>query len=104
LTRTRSEEDVYAQLFELPGAEPSARLERSINDELLPALRSEEGFCGALSLVRRGTGEMLVLVFWETEYQAASPLHPSVTVLLGNLGAAGPTSGVPTLWEVGARA
>ena len=68
---------MYAQAFELPGTEPSARLEQSINDELFPALRTEAGFCGALSLVRRETGEILLLVFWETENEAASPLHPS---------------------------
>ena len=92
MTRTRKR----AKTFELPGTEPSARLEQSINDELFPALRTEAGFCGALSLVRRETGEMLLLVFWETENEAASPLHPSLTALLDKLGTAETTSGMPS--------
>ena len=76
---------MYAQAFELPGTEPSARLEQSINDELLPALRTEEGFCGALSLVRPETGEILLLVFWETENEAASPLSPRCSTTSGPL-------------------
>ena len=95
---------MYAQVFELPGAERSERLSRTIKGELLPALRTAEGFCGALSLVRRETGEMLLLVFWETESEAAHPLHPALTALLDGLGTAAPTSCMPELWEVAARA
>jgi hypothetical protein len=95
---------VYAQVFELPGTGRSERLDRSINGELLPALRTEEGFCGALSLIRRETGEMLLLVFWETENETASPLHPRLAALLDEIETAGPTSRTPKVWEVGARA
>ena len=93
---------MYAQTFELPGPERAERLHRAISAELLPALRTERGFSGALSLIRPETGEMLLLVFWETEDLAKRPLHPCLAALLDELGTAGATSG--TLWEVGARA
>jgi hypothetical protein len=95
---------VYAQVFELPGAEQSERLNRSIHGELIPALRAEGGFCGALSLVRRETGEMLLLVFWETENEATRPLLPCLAALLDELGTTGRSGCVPEIWEVGARA
>jgi hypothetical protein len=47
---------------------------------------------------------MLLLVFWETESEAARPLHPALTALLDGLGTAEPTSCMPELWEVAARA
>jgi hypothetical protein len=87
---------VYAQVFVLP-AERSESLNRSIHGELIPALRTEGGFCGALSLVRPETGEMLLLVFWETEDEAARPLLPCLAALFDE-------SVLPDIWEVGARA
>ena len=95
---------MYAQVFELLGTERGERLDRSIYGELLPALRTEHGFCGALSLVRRETGELLLLVFWETEDEAARPLRPSLAVLLDGLAATDATTDSPEIWEVGARA
>jgi hypothetical protein len=86
---------VYAQVFELLGPERGEPLNRSIYDELLPTLRTENGFCGALSLLRRETGELLLLVLWETDDEAARPLPPCLAAL---------TSGTPEIWEVGARA
>jgi hypothetical protein len=97
-------EPLYAQVFELPGAEQSEPLDRTIQCELLPALRSENGFCGAVSLVRRDAREMLLLVFWETETQAVRPLVPALVGFLDEAGARGFTSGPPGVWEVGARA
>jgi len=86
---------VYAQLFRLLGAEQGEPLNRSIYGELLPALRTEDGFCGALSLLHRETGELLLLVLWETEDEAARPLPPCLAALAG---------GRPEIWEGGARA
>jgi hypothetical protein len=94
---------LYAQVFELPGAERSDLLSRAIQNELLPALRSEKGFCGALTLVRPDAGEMLLLVFWETETQAV-PLVPALVGFLDEAGATGSTCDLPRVWEVGARA
>ena len=95
---------MYAQVFELPGAGPSAQLGRAVQDELLPALRCENGFCGALTLVQRDAGEMLLLVFWETEAQAVSPLVPALVGFLDEAEATGPIRDLPWVWEVGARA
>jgi hypothetical protein len=95
---------VYAQVFELLNPERGELLNRSIYGELLPALRTEEGFCGALSLVCRETGELLLLVLWETEDEAARPLAPSLAALVEGRGIGGTTSGRPEIWEVGARA
>jgi hypothetical protein len=95
---------VYAQVFELPGVERSERLDRAIQCELLLALRSEDGYCGALTLTRREPGELLLLVFWETEDQAVRALVPSLVAFLAEVGATGSTGGSPEVWEVGARA
>lgn len=95
---------MYAQVFELLGSERGERLSQSVCGELLPALRTEDGFCGALSLVRRETGELLLLLFWETEDEAARPLPPRLAVLLDGLGTVEATSCRPAIWEVGARA
>jgi hypothetical protein len=95
---------MHAQVFELLGAERSERLNRLIDDELLPALRTEVGFCGALSLVRGETREMLLLVFWETEKEAARAVLPCLAALLDELGMTAGASATPKIWEVGARA
>jgi hypothetical protein len=95
---------VYVQVFELPDADGYDRLGRAVQNELLPALRSEQGFSGALTLVRREVGEMLLIVFWETETQALRPLVPALVGFLAEAGATGLPCGVPRVWEVGARA
>jgi hypothetical protein len=95
---------LYAQVIELPGAEGHERLGRAVQNELLPALRGENGFSGALTLVRRDAGEMLLLVFWETETQAVHPLVPALVGFLDEFGATGSTTDLPRVWEVGARA
>jgi hypothetical protein len=95
---------LFAQIFELPGVEGYEGLSRTVQNELLPALRSEKGFSGALTLVRRDAGEMLLLVFWETETQAVRPLVPALVGFLAEAGATGPTGSLPLVWEVGARA
>jgi hypothetical protein len=95
---------LYAQVFELPGAGPSAQLGRAVQDELLPALRCENGFCGALTLVQPDAGEMLLLIFWETEAQAVRPLVLPLVGFLDEAGATDSTCGSPGVWEVGARA
>jgi hypothetical protein len=95
---------LYAQVFELLGAEGYERLDRAVPTELLPALRSEQGFSGALTLVRRDAGEVLLVVFWETETQAVRPLVPALVGFLEEAGATGVGCGLPRVWEVGARA
>ena len=83
---------MYAQALE--GA-ATASLNEIVQRELLPALRTEPGFSGALSLVDHATGRAVVLVFWETEDQAVRPLPPCL---------ASPAGVIPEIWEVGARA
>jgi hypothetical protein len=80
--------------------EPAVELDQNICRELVRALRTERGFSGALSLVDRPTGAILLIVFWETEEEATLPLPPSLAELIG----AHLEGGGSTVWEVGARA
>ena len=93
---------MYAQTLE--GGGWPERLNEAVQRELLPALRMERGFCGAVSLVDRGTERALVLGFWETEEEASRPLPPYFAGLLAELGVADPATYAPRIWEVGARA
>ena len=94
---------MYAQVLEgraLPERRPE--LERIIRNKLIPALREEEGFCGALHLVDCNTDETRIILCWETEEQAARPPCKSN---LAALGAVCSEFGVRySVWEVGARA
>ncbi len=94
---------MYAQALELGGG-TSESLTQIICRELLPALRIERGFSGALSLVDRETENMLLLVFWETEEEAARRLPPTFAALLAKLGLPDPAAYMPRVWEVSARA
>ena len=88
---------MYAQVIETSvPPEQLALLERLVRCELLPALRGEPGFSGAMSLVDRDRAATLLVLLWETEADAARP-RASVTGLPGV--APSPT----TLWEVNAR-
>ena len=82
---------MYAQALELGGG-TSEDLRQVICRELLPALRIERGFSGALSLVDRQTENTLLLVFWETEKQAARRLPPTFASLLAKLGLPDPAT------------
>ena len=73
-------------------------LEALVRRELVCALRQEDGFCGALSLVDRDGSELLTVVLWETEDEAARPLVPCGSPSLELL-----THGSCTVWEVNAR-
>jgi hypothetical protein len=85
---------VHAQIFECDsGAE---RTNAAVSRELIPALRTEDGFSGAVSLIDEQTGAILLLVFWETEDEATRPLPPALAALVGGVR--------PRVWEVGARA
>jgi hypothetical protein len=92
---------VYAQALHGAG---TARLNEIVQRELVPALRTEPGFSGALSLVDCATGRALVLVFWATEEEAAHLLPPCYAALLAALGLPDPETYSPPIWEVGARA
>jgi hypothetical protein len=66
---------MYAQLVQ-GGTTPEhrAEMDRIVIDELIPALREERGFAGALNLVDRESGNALMLILWETAEQARRPL------------------------------
>jgi hypothetical protein len=88
---------MYAQLIE--ASVESHRfegLERLVRSVLLPALRQEPGFSGAMSLVDRDRAATLLVLLWETEADAAR-LRPCVT------GLPGVRVSPPAVWEVNAR-
>jgi len=99
---------MHAQVIEisLEAAQPDV-VERLIRTDLVPALREQSGFCGALHLTAQERSEALLVVLWETEDDAkrphafstggAEPVSTSITDLL-NLRA-----GSVTIWEVDAR-
>ena len=40
---------------------------RMVQDDLLPWARESDGYCGAIGVVNRATGEALLLTFWADE-------------------------------------
>jgi len=67
---------MYAQVIE-GGTTPELRdrMNRIVTDELIPSLEGEPGYAGALNLADNDSGEALMVVFWETEAQAARDLQ-----------------------------
>jgi hypothetical protein len=55
--------------------ETRAAMERIVCRELIPALRAEPGFAGAMSLGDPQTGEAMTIVLWKTPEQARRPLE-----------------------------
>ena len=100
---------MHAQVIELE-LEPERLevLERLVRSELVPALREQSGFCGALNLTDRERGETLLVLLWEREDEAARTLAQNAALLgqafatVTDLLAARPRS--VTVWEVDARA
>ncbi len=100
---------MHAQLIEsTTSADRVDELSEVIRRELLVALRRQEGFSGALSLLDRETGTGLLVVLWETGEEAARPLVRCGAPLLAALAAVAEVStGVlrpSTVWEVTVRA
>jgi hypothetical protein len=100
---------MYAQL--ICGTSPEGRLDEldaAIRNELVPALRGELGFSGVLSLVESRTARTLLIVFWETEEEAARLPAACDEGLAHALRAvrslACPEAETPQIWEVRARA
>ena len=65
---------MYAMVVQ-GGTTPANRdqMNGAVTELLIPALRSEPGFRGAVNLEDRLTGHGMMLTFWDTEDQA---LHP----------------------------
>jgi heme-degrading monooxygenase HmoA len=60
---------VFARVTTI-GEAPPERLDdmtHEISDHVLPALRQQDGFSGALVLVERASGKVLGLTLWESE-------------------------------------
>jgi hypothetical protein len=100
---------MYAQLVQSRTA-PGERAERDriISESLIPALHEEPGFAGTLSLVDRGSGEGMMIVFWDTVEQARTPaVERGRRYRAAIADAAAASEGVShhvAIWEVGARA
>ncbi len=94
---------MYAQVL-TEGTTPDrcGELDAAIRDRLLPSLRVQEGFCGALHLVSRHDGMGMLVVLWETEGQAVRAAS------LPEIMALAPVAGAPlehaSVWEVTQRA
>jgi hypothetical protein len=94
---------MYAQVL-TEGTTPDrcGELDAAIRKRLLPRLRVQEGFCGALHLVSQGSGEGMLIVLWETEEQA---VHAASHHELDGLTSADGGSPVQaSVWEVTQRA
>jgi hypothetical protein len=79
-------------------------MNRAVTELLIPALRSEPGFRGAVNLEDRATGHGMMLTFWDTEGQALHPpgspaFHEALSAILRiSTGERAPTS----FWHVNA--
>jgi hypothetical protein len=96
---------MYAMVVQ-GGTIPSKRdeMNRAVTRLLIPALRTEPGYRGAVNLEDRVTGHGMMLTFWDTEDQALCPpsspaFHEALsTVLQISTGERAPTS----CWHVNA--
>jgi hypothetical protein len=74
----------------IQGGTTSARRDEmngAVTESLIPGLRSEPGFRGAVNLEDRSTGHGVMLIFWDTEDQALRPpsspaLHKALASIL----------------------
>lgn len=106
--RSRDAAIVYAQLVE-SGTMPDRRVEldRIVSDRLIPALEQERGFAGVLHLVDRETGDVRLVVLWESADQAQRPLNtrgPGLLEACASLAVISTGSPHPhSVWEVATR-
>jgi hypothetical protein len=100
---------MHAQVIE-GGTTPERRgdMDRIVTDELLPSLRAEPGFTGALNLVDRDTGDALMIIVWDDETQARRPLADygnAFLKALANIAAISTGTRRPiSVWDLNARA
>jgi len=88
---------MYAQVIETSLEPDSLELfERLVRCELLPVLRGEPGFSGAMSLIDRERALTLLVLLWETEAAAARP-RAAVTELPCA------SAAEPTVWGLNPR-
>jgi len=66
---------MYAQVIEGgTTSEQRGEMDRIVAEQLIPALREEPGYAGALNLADEANGDGLMVVLWQTEEQAERPL------------------------------
>ena len=53
------------------------KMSHEIREHVLPALKKQDGFAGALLLVERGSGKVLAMTLWESE-QGMNATSPAV--------------------------
>jgi hypothetical protein len=99
---------VYAQIVRSRTThQKRTEMHRIVSDELIPALRDEPGFAGALSLVNPRTAEGVMIVLWQSAEQAQRTLGDNGTsVLAPLLRLAGASTGDhrrTSVWEVTLR-
>jgi hypothetical protein len=93
---------MYAQvLTDADATQQCDERDAIIRDRLLPSLRVQEGFCGALHLVSRA-GDGMLIVLWETEEQASQAACEQE--LAGLAPAGGEARSRASVWEVTQRA
>jgi hypothetical protein len=93
---------MYARLIETETTPARVdELALAIRRELVSALRGQNGFSGALSLIDRTSGRSLLVVLWETELEAGLPLVECEAPILATFSC--PTRPGSTVWEVCAR-
>jgi len=96
---------MYAQVVQ-GGTTPEMRdaMDAVVRQQLLPALRREPGFCGALNLGVRESGHGMMITFWETESQARkAPDSPELLRALAAIMAVSTGEGAPiSVWYVNA--
>jgi hypothetical protein len=75
---------------------------------MIPALRAEPGFAGALNLVDRDNGDAIMIILWDTPAQAHRELSEyggPFLQALANVAAISTGNRQPMrVWEVNARA
>ena len=100
---------MHAQVIQ-GGTTPELRtkMDRIVTDEMIPALRDEPGFAGALNVVDRDSGDAMMIVLWETEAQARRALSEYGAAFLKALASIAAistgTRNPISVWEVNARA
>jgi hypothetical protein len=82
---------MYAQLIE-GGTTPQLRadMDRIVTEDLVPALKDEPGYSGALNLTDSSTGNALMIILWQTQTQAERALSeykPAFLKALANIAA-----------------
>ena len=84
------------------------KMDQIVTNELIPALRAEPGFSGALNFVNRDNGQAMMIVLWDTEAQAHRELSEygeAFLKALADVTAISTGNRQPmSVWEVNARA